>query len=104
MLKKIAVCFILTFWTVFSPITAFAHTAGQVPYFKVNGVFSNLYPVPTTSLSDFQLPQDDSPDTYLVNQSIDFELDLSRLPIPPEVVKETVFSWDFGDGEKGGNT
>lgn len=84
----------------FSPVTAFAHTAGQMPFFKVNGVFSNLYSVPTTSLNDFGLPQDDSPDLYLVNQSIDFELDTARLPIPQEILQSTTFNWDFGDGSK----
>ncbi len=84
----------------FSVSTVIAHTAGQVPFFKVDGVFSSLYPVPTTSLNDFRLPQDDSPDLYLVNTPIEFELDGTRLPIPAQILEDTTFIWDFGDGNK----
>lgn len=83
----------------FLPVSA--HTLGQPPYFKVNGEYANLYPVPLTSLSDFALPQDMTPGKYLVNQEIYFELDVSKLPAPPNVVKKTKFSWDFGDFGKG---
>ncbi len=79
---------------------ALAHLFGQPPFFKINGVYSNLYPVPLTSLYNFNLPQDQSPESYLVNQPINFEFDISRLPAPPDVVKKTQFTWDFGDGSK----
>lgn len=78
-----------------------AHLFGQPPFFKVNGAYSNLYAVPLTSLSDFNLPQDQSPANYLVNQPINFEFDVSRLPAPADVVKKTQFTWDYGDGSKG---
>lgn len=77
-----------------------AHFTGQPPFFKINNQFSNLYPVPSTSLQDFNLPQDLASENYLVGQSLDFELDLTLLPIPPKIVDNTKFKWDFGDGSK----
>ncbi len=82
---------------VFPSITQ-AHSVGQQPYFKVNGVYSELYPVPTNSLLDFQLPQDIAKGTFLVNNSVEFEIDATALPVPPEIVDKTKFIWEFGDG------
>ena len=78
-----------------------AHLIGQAPFFEVNGKYSNFYSVPTTSLMDFPLAQDQGPDNYLINQPIEFTLDTSKLPVPPEIIKISKFTWDFGDGEKG---
>ncbi|MEX2027902.1 MAG: PKD domain-containing protein [Candidatus Curtissbacteria bacterium] len=86
---------------VFLPAGVFAHLAGQPPFFKVNGVYSGLYPVPTTSIADFPLPQDLGPDNYLVGKPIDFEIDTNQLPVPSDIVQKTTFSWDFGDGGEG---
>lgn len=83
------------------PTPTQAHLAGQPPFFKVNGNYSNLYPVPLTSLDNFNLPQDIAPDNYLVNQEIAFDFDTANLPAPPEVIKKTKFMWEFGDGGKG---
>lgn len=77
-----------------------AHAIGQPPYFKVNGVFTDYYPVPSTSLADFDLPQDIVKDPILVNQELQFEIDKAALPVPAEVVEATKFSWEFGDGGK----
>jgi hypothetical protein len=84
-----------------TPKAASAHLAGQPPFFKINGIYSNLYPVPTTSLEDFALPQDLAPDKYLVGQSLDFDFDTSQLPVTPQALNDTKFFWDFGDGTKG---
>lgn len=75
--------------------------AGQPPFFKINGIYTNLYPVPLTSLENFELPQDIAPINYLVNEQINFELDTANLPAPPEVIMKTQFIWDFGDGQTG---
>lgn len=83
------------------PNTAFAHLAGQPPFFKINGKYARLYPVPLSSLYNFDLPQDHSPENYTVNHSLNFEFDQNRLPAPPEVVAKTKFIWDFGDDSKG---
>jgi hypothetical protein len=80
------------------PSTTHAHLAGQQPYFKVNGVYSELYSVPTSSLSDFPLPQDIAVGTFLVNVPVEFEIDEAALPVPSEIVEKTKFLWDFGDG------
>lgn len=83
------------------PTTASAHLAGQPPFFKVNDEYSLLYPVPTTSLDNFNLPQDIAPGIYLVNRKLHLELDAGRLPVPPEVIQKTKFTWNFGDGQSG---
>ena len=80
-----------------------AHLAGQPPFFKVNGVYSDLYEVPTTSVVEFRLPQDKSPDLYLVNEAINFEIDTNALPIPPEVLSVSEFIWNFGDDSELGS-
>lgn len=78
-----------------------AHLVGQPPFLKINGQYANLYPVPLTSLYDFNLPQDLAPENYLVNQPINFELVSERLPAPPNIVAITKFDWDFADGSHG---
>lgn len=90
-------CVIFLFFT---PVAS-AHLIGQAPFFEVNGIYSNFYPVPTTSLMDFPLAQDAGPTPYLINTPITFKLDTSKLPVPPEIIKISKFTWDFGDGEKG---
>lgn len=91
---------ILTLNSTFLTQNSYAHLAGQPPYFRVNGIFTDYYPVPTSSIPDFNLPQDIARDTYLVNEKIDFEIDQKLLPIPEEITQKTAFFWDFGDGEK----
>ncbi len=78
-----------------------AHLAGQPPFFKINGKYSNLYPVPTTSIANFPLPQDLAVENYLVNGEISFEIDTTPLAVPLEIVQKTTFTWDFGDGARG---
>lgn len=80
------------------PQTVSAHLPGQPPFFKINGIYSALYDVPTVSYADFKLPQDKPPALYLVNEDIQFEIDMNALPVPPEVVAISTFNWDFGDG------
>lgn len=84
------------------PIKISAHLAGQPPFFKVNGSYANFYPVPLTSLNDFNLPQDlPQSQNFLVGVPVSFELDTTQLPVPPEIVQKSKFYWDFGDGGKG---
>lgn len=75
-----------------------AHLPGQPPFFKVNGVYAELYLVPSTSIESFELPQDGPPGSYYTNVPIDFEFDQTRLPAPPEVIARTNFNWEYGDG------
>ena len=78
-----------------------AHLPGQMPFFRINGVYSTLYPVLVSSVPDFVLPQDSAPDVYLVNTPIEFEIDVSMLPFPPEIASNSSFLWDYGDGTTG---
>lgn len=91
----------LILYTLYAIPVVSAHLFGQPPFFKVNGDYANLYPVPVSSLYNFDLPQDLTPSNYLLNQPISFELDKARLPTPADIVAKTKFSWDFGDGERG---
>ena len=79
----------------------YAHIAGQPPFFKMNDKYADYYPVYSTSLSDFTLPQDLAPENYLVNELVQFEIDTKMLPFPPEVIEKIEYTWDFGDGTKG---
>src|SRR5688572_9255554 len=81
----------------FSSVT-YAHLAGQPPFFKLNGVYSELYDVPTSSYAEFKLPQDKPPTLYVVNEEINFEIDTNSLPVPAEVLAISTFDWDWGDG------
>jgi len=78
-----------------------AHLAGQPPFFVINKFYSNLYPVPLTSLPDFPLPQDMAPNSYVINQPLDMYLDENVLPAPKAIIEKTDFTWEFGDGTKG---
>jgi hypothetical protein len=86
--------------TFYQPSTVSAHSVGQPPFFKVNDKYSILYFVPLTSLYNFNLPQDSAPQTYLINDHISFEIDTTQLPVPPEIVAKTKFTWNLGDGSK----
>jgi len=100
-MKKFLLILIIFLLSV-APVSA--HLIGQPPFFKVNGVYSNFYPVSSYSSDQNKiLPQDYSSGAYVVNEPISFELDKSQLEtiVPKEIVAKTDFLWDFGDGAKG---
>ncbi len=98
MLKLFVLFFSLIILLFPSPVLA--HLAGQPPFFKMNGTYTLLYPVFTSSLPDFNLPQDLAPENYIVGQNISFEIDTTQLPIPEPIIQQSKFEWDFGDGTK----
>lgn len=79
----------------------FAHTIGQAPNFKINGSYAKLFPVYSSSTDNFSLPQDTATENFLVNQNINFEIDVNALGLPEEIINKTEYSWDYGDGQKG---
>jgi hypothetical protein len=101
-MRKVIIVFFFLIICCFSFFTKVeAHTPGQPPFFKVNGVYSDLYLVQSTSLEDFELPQDSSSEVYLVNQKIQFKIDTQALQVPDAIIDQTEFTWDYGDSEKG---
>jgi hypothetical protein len=80
------------------PRYAFAHNASQLPFLRINGTDAAVYPVGSTSLINFTLPQDLATDSYMVKTPVSFELQTVNLPILPEYVAKTTFSWNFSDG------
>ncbi len=100
-MKIVLLFFTFAFLLFTLPQPVSAHLIGQPPFLKINNQYANLYPVPLSSLYDFDLPQDLAPDNYSLNQSINFELDQNRLPAPPDIVTKTKFDWDFTDGTHG---
>lgn len=100
MVQRIVFLLVLIIF-LFFPTPVNAHLPGQPPFFKINGELSILYPLYTTSIYEFVLPQDLDVEPRLVNQQLEFEIDTSKLPVPEEVVKQSTFIWDFGDGTTG---
>ncbi|SRR5258708_542345 len=100
-MRKARILFLVLFFFLCMTRQSFAHLAGMPPYFRINGKYTNLYHIQSTSVDELVIPQDDAPDNYLVNQEINFDMDLTQLPFPPEIVKKTKFTWDFGDGTSG---
>lgn len=97
MIRLFSLLFFMIAW--FSPSVS-AHLAGQLPFFKINGVYSSLYHVPVSSVADFDLPQDAAPTNYNEHQPLHLELDTNVLPFGPEITQKTSFFWDFGDGTR----
>ncbi len=97
---KIFFTLILLLVSFIKPVEIQAHAIGQPPFFKINGVYTDYYPVPSISLNEFYLPQDISKTNYLINDVLQFEIDTTAMPAPPEIIQKTKFSWDFGDGQK----
>lgn len=99
-MKKI-LGFLLLF-SLFLPQVAFANGAGLPAFFKINGKLSNPNPLQLYGItaSTFLIPQDFTPENYVVNQPINFEIDETPLQtvIDPSLLKNTKYVWDFGDG------
>ncbi|HWY80241.1 MAG TPA: PKD domain-containing protein [Candidatus Sulfotelmatobacter sp.] len=99
MKKIIALVFILF---LFLPNTAYANGAGLPTFFKINGLYSKPNPLQVFGITaqTFLLPQDYSPENYIVNQPITFAIDQSPLTtvIPSDLMKKTTYVWNYGDG------
>lgn len=100
-MKKIFLSLIILIsFTILSPVRIFAHSDDNSPFFKINAKYSEEYNVLSTSLNDFELPQDLGVDQYLINEKIKFEIDTTALPVSDTIVAQTEFTWEYGDGEK----
>lgn len=98
MIKLLAVFISLIFFLQFFTLSTLAHSPGQEPFFKINGQFTDYYPVPGTSLLELTLPHDIAVGEYLVDQPINFEILTDNLEVDSEILSKSSFIWDFGDG------
>ena len=89
-------CLTILFVFIFA-VAAQAHSLGQPSFFKIDGKYAGYYDVLFTS-PFFDVPQDMAPEDYLVDQDLDFEIDIVPLQVSPSVLEQTTFNWDFGDG------
>jgi hypothetical protein len=99
-MKKIVILFFLIF--LFLPMTTYANGAGLPPFFKINGKLSTPNPLQLYGITSqsFLIPQDYTQENYVVNEPINFEVDTQQLQsvIQPDLLQNTKFSWDYGDG------
>jgi len=79
----------------------FAHQGEEAPFFKVNGTYSPPYAISTASVAGFLLPLDQGPKNYLVGEPINFVIDSNSLGVSQDVIEQTRYTWDFGDGTFG---
>ena len=77
---------------------ALAHNSDQLPFVQIDGLDAKVYPVPSTSLTDFPLPQDVASKSHLPGETVTVGIITQNLPILPEFVPKTLWHWDFGDG------
>ncbi len=89
-------CLTILFVFIFA-VAAQAHSLGQPSFFKIDGKYAGYFNVLFTS-PFFDVPQDMAPEDYLVNQDLNFEIDIVPLQVSPSVLRQTAFNWDFGDG------
>lgn len=94
--------YILVFIIIFVfPYRVGAHSNAEQSFLKVNGAFTEYYPIPSSSIPDFGLPEDVVSETALFGEEIRLELVENALPVPKEVIEKTKFLWEFGDGNTG---
>jgi LPXTG-motif cell wall-anchored protein len=82
------------------PGIAAAHSVNQPPFVYINDAATTFYSIGYASSPALNLPQDASPNNYVVNDEIAFRIDTSALPVFPEDLPNITFHWDFGDGTK----
>lgn len=88
---------LILFFTLVS--SASAHRQG-IPILKINNKLVEIYFDKYFSGNVFDLPYDAdrAPENYVINQPLEFELDISKFPITPEILEKSEFIWKFGDG------
>ncbi len=91
------VFFLAAIFVLLFAAAAQAHDVGQPSFFKIDGQLAGYYDELFFS-PFFDIPQDKAPEDYLVNQDLDFEIDTVPLQVSLDVLKQTTFHWDFGDG------
>lgn len=90
--------FFLLFLSLLGAQAALAHNSDQLPFVQIDGLDAKVYSVPSTSLTDFPLPQDAASKSHLPGETVTVGIITQNLPILPEFVPKTLWRWDFGDG------
>ncbi len=101
-MKKLFIFFFFVLFLI--PKTVFANGAGLPPFFKINEKLAVSNPLQQygVTASSFLIPQDFAPEKYVINEPINFLIDQEPLSgiIPENLISNTKYIWDFGDGSK----
>lgn len=101
-MKRILIVFIIIFFFVNAPITAFAHLGGGPPFLKVNGKDADTNPL-NQGASTFTIPWDLPPENYLLSMPVTFVIDVAELmkatTVPADLAKDIRFRWSIGTGD-----
>lgn len=82
------------------PVPILAHDKAQPYFLRLNDSYLDHYPIKSTSLPDFILPQEIDSTPLLVNQPITFEIEKNNIPLQDKKSADDSFIIDFGDGQK----
>lgn len=95
-MRKIFLSVSLGIFGLFTTIhQSFAHVGGGPPFLEINGGYAVTNPYYQGEAA-FNVTQDIAPkEIYPVNQPIHFEVDTSKLLIPPEVANNSLFRWSI---------
>lgn len=92
------VAFAVTIASLTTPATA--HQAGQLPYFKVNGAYPDLYFIQNSLVTKLDVPQTVQKQHYLVGETIHFQIEKNIIEAPKDLIEKSEFIIDYGDGNK----
>src|SRR3989344_3496302 len=81
------------------PNFVYAHLENPSHFLKINGKHTNHYQITSTSLEGFMVPNHQAPENYIVNQTINFEVDTLSLKNARGDVDQDLFIFDFSGGE-----
>ncbi len=106
-MKKFIFLLLLFFYSSHPPITL-SHGIGLPPFLTINGKET----VPNTldeygyQSDEFIIPHEQGAEYYVLNEPIRFIIDTSKLEImiAKEILNETRFYWEFGDGDSAEGT
>ncbi len=71
---------------------------GGPPFIQINSVPNQQNPAGSGSVF-FKVPNEIAAQTYMVNETLNFTIDTTLLPVDPTQINEGDFLWDFANGK-----